>query len=147
MLDVREPAEYDGERLPNSLNIPFSQIDSAPARVPKGEPVVIICRSGRRSEQAARKLSAAGIQDIFILTGGLSRCTGLEKGPGGAWAMERQVRMAAGSLVTAGLALAWAVHPAFALLSAGVGLGLMYSAASDTCGMARILALMPWNRR
>ena len=147
MLDVREPAEYYGERLPNSLNIPLSQIDSAPARIPKGEPVVVICRSGRRSEQAARKLSAAGIEDVFVLSGGLACCTGLEKGPGGVWAMERQVRMAAGSLVTAGLTLAWAAHPAFALLSAGVGLGLMYSAASDTCGMARVLALLPWNRR
>jgi hypothetical protein len=55
--------------------------------------------------------------------------------------------MGAGLLVTAGLALAWTVHPAFMLLSACVGLGLMFSAATDTCGMAMVLARMPWNRR
>jgi hypothetical protein len=55
--------------------------------------------------------------------------------------------MGAGLLVTTGLALAWAFHPAFSLLSLGVGLGLIYSAASDTCGMAMVLARMPWNRR
>lgn len=146
MLDVREPGEFDAEHLPSSLNIPLSQLDSAPARLPKDAPIVVVCRSGRRSEEAARRLSAAGIDQILILEGGLSCCTGLKKGPGRVWAMERQVRMAAGLLVVTGLGLAWIVHPAFSLLSAFVGLGLVYSAASDTCGMARVLARMPWNR-
>ena len=59
----------------------------------------------------------------------------------------RLERMCASARTLGLTPIAWAVHPAYAFLSAGVGLGLMYSAASDTCGMARVLALMPWNRR
>lgn len=49
-------------------------------------------------------------------------------------------------VVLLGSALGWLAHPAFWLLSAGVGAGLVYSAATDTCGMAALLAWMPWNR-
>jgi hypothetical protein len=53
---------------------------------------------------------------------------------------------AAGSLVLIGLALAWAVHPAFIALSAFVGAGLVFAGITDTCGMAMMLAKMTWNR-
>ena len=146
LLDVREPSEFAGERLPGSVNIPLSLLEAQASQLPKDKPVVVLCRSGRRSEDAARRLAALSYADIRVLAGGLACCRDLEKGPGGAWAMERQVRMAAGALVLFGLALSWAVHPAFMLLSAGVGAGLVYSAATDTCGMAMLLARLPWNR-
>lgn len=146
LVDVREPAEFAGERLPGSINIPLSRLEAEASGLPKDKPLVILCRSGRRSQDAAGRLSALGYSDVMVLVGGLACCQGLEKGPGGAWAMERQVRMAAGSLVLLGLALSWAVHPALLCLSAGIGAGLVYSAATDTCGMAMILARMPWNR-
>lgn len=146
LIDVREPGEFAGERLPGSLNIPLSRLDAEASRLPKDKPLVLLCRSGRRSQEAARKLGELGFSDVRILNGGLLCCGGLEKGPGGVWAMERQVRMAAGTLVLLGAALGWLAHPAFWLLSAGVGAGLVYSAATDTCGMAAVLARMPWNK-
>jgi hypothetical protein len=60
--------------------------------------------------------------------------------------LERQVRIAAGSLVLIGSALAWWVHPAFIGLAAFVGAGLVFAGATDTCGMGLLLARMPWNR-
>jgi rhodanese-related sulfurtransferase len=147
LLDVREPGEFAGERLPGSVNIPLSRFEKEIGRLPKDAPIVVLCRSGRRSEDAARRLAALRFTDVAVLAGGLSCCAGLEKGPGGAWTMERQVRMAAGSFVLLGLALSRIAHPAFVLLSAGVGAGLVFSAATDTCGMAVVLARMPWNRR
>jgi hypothetical protein len=60
--------------------------------------------------------------------------------------MERQVRLAAGTLVLLGLVLGLLVHPAFQLLSAGVAGGLVFSALTDTCGMAVVLAKLPHNR-
>lgn len=145
LVDVREPAEYRGERLAGSRNIPLSRLASAADELPKDRPVVLVCRSGRKAEEAARSLAAAGLRDVLVLEGGLSCCSGLEKGPGGVWALERQVRMAAGALVVLGWALSL-VHPGFGLLSAFVGAGLVYSAATDSCGMASVLARMPWNR-
>lgn len=146
LVDVREPGEFAGERLPGSVNVPLSRLEDEAEKLPRDRPLVLLCRSGNRAKDAARRLAAMGFADVQVLSGGLACCSGLEKGPGGAWAMERQVRMAAGLLVLAGAALAWAVHPAFLLMSAGVGAGLVFSAATDTCGMARVLALMPWNR-
>lgn len=146
LLDVREAGEFSGERLPGSINTPLSRLDAEAARLPKDKPLVIVCRSGRRSQDAARRLAALGFPDLRVLDGGLSCCGSLERGPGGVWAMERQVRMAAGCLVLLAAALGWLAHPAFWLLSAGIGTGLVYSAVTDTCGMAAALARMPWNR-
>ena len=59
----------------------------------------------------------------------------------------RQVQIAAGSLILAGVLLGWLVAPAFFALAAFVGAGLTFAGATGFCGMARLLAAMPWNRR
>ena len=58
----------------------------------------------------------------------------------------RQVQIAAGSLVLLGLILSNVVAPAWILLSWFVGAGLVVAGVSGFCGMARLLALMPWNQ-
>ncbi|MBI3548240.1 MAG: rhodanese-like domain-containing protein [Elusimicrobia bacterium] len=147
LIDVREPGEFSGERMPGSVNLPLSRLETDAVRLPRERPIIVLCRSGRRSEDAAKRLAALGFTDIQVVEGGLQNCAGAtEQGPGGVWAMERQVRMAAGALVLLGSTLGWLVHPAFWLVAAGVGAGLVYSAATDTCGMAMLLAKMPWNR-
>ncbi|MBI3289695.1 MAG: rhodanese-like domain-containing protein [Elusimicrobia bacterium] len=147
LVDVREPGEYDAERLPGSVNVPLSRLAADAAKLPTGRPLVVLCRSGRRSTDAAEKLAALGFRDVYVLEGGLLACgDAVERGPGGAWAMERQVRMAAGTLVLLGAALGSFVHPAGWCLSAAIGAGLVFSAVTDTCGMAAVLAWMPWNR-
>jgi rhodanese-related sulfurtransferase len=147
LVDVREPGEFAGERLPGSVNAPLSRLEEAAAALPKDKPLVVVCRSGRRAQDGARRLSAMGFREVRVLDGGLQCCSGLERGPGGVWAMERQVRMAAGTLILLGCALGFLVHPGFFALSAAIGAGLVYSAATDTCGMAAVLARLPWNRR
>ncbi len=62
------------------------------------------------------------------------------------WGMERQVRFTAGTLVLLGLVLGLLVHPAFQLLSAAIAGGLVFSALTDTCGMAVVLGKLPHNR-
>ncbi len=59
----------------------------------------------------------------------------------------RQVQMTAGGLILIGAALGLLVHPAFWGLAAFVGAGLFFAGATGFCGMARLLALMPWNRK
>jgi len=70
----------------------------------------------------------------------------VQKGQSKVWGMERQVRFAAGLLVLLGLVLSWILHPAFIALSFFISAGLIYSAVSDSCGMAMVLAKFPWNR-
>ena len=61
--------------------------------------------------------------------------------------LERQVRIAAGSLVLVGAVLGWLVHPGFFGLSAFVGAGLVFAGITDFCGMGLLLARLPWNTR
>jgi hypothetical protein len=58
----------------------------------------------------------------------------------------RQVQIAAGSLVLLGLLLSQAMAPAWILLSWFVGAGLVFAGITGWCGMAQLLARMPWNR-
>ena len=113
------------------------------------DPLYLICRSGSRGQQACEKFVKAGYSNAVNIEGGTIACVeaGLPVIRGKkSMSLERQVRIAAGSLVLLGAVLGWFVHPAFIGLSAFVGAGLVFSGITGTCGMAMILARMPWNR-
>lgn len=150
LVDVRTPAEFETVRIAGSRNLPLDQLQRNPeavaARLPAG--TVLVCHSGARSKQAAAALSRAGSDDTAVLAGGIA---GFQDTGGEAvhetqrWAMERQVRMVAGTLVVGGLLGAKLIDRRFAYLSAGIGSGLIFAAATNTCAMARALSLLPWN--
>ena len=71
----------------------------------------------------------------------------LERGRISMISLERQVRIAAGSLVLIGLILGYFVTPWFIALSAFVGAGLVFAGITDYCGMGLLLAKLPWNTR
>lgn len=73
ILDVREPAELTGDlgRIDGSIHIPLGELRQRLPEVPRDRPVVCICRSGRRSAQAAAILEAAGIGEVANATGGM----------------------------------------------------------------------------
>lgn len=153
VVDVRTPGEYAAGHLPGALNVPLDRLDSAlPAlrRMPDGQ-LLVVCASGARSENACRVLAEHGIQ-AMTLTGGTQgwaqRGHELHRpasSPRATWSMERQVRFTAGSIVLVGLGVGL-LHPAGQLLSAGVAGGLVFSALSNTCGMAALLSKLPHNR-
>jgi rhodanese-related sulfurtransferase len=155
VIDVRTPAEYAGGHLPGALNIPLDDLRRAlPAiedAASRGH-LLLVCASGRRSENACRILAGHGVTAATLAGGTGAWAAGgheLHRPEGPArtvWGMERQVRFTAGAVVLLGLGLAALVHPAFQLLSAGVAAGLVYSALSDTCGMAYVLGRLPHNR-
>ncbi|MGK0441248.1 MAG: hypothetical protein ACJA0N_001046 [Pseudohongiellaceae bacterium] len=84
------------------------------------------------------------------MNGGLSALKSagcaIEKGNGSVMSLERQVRIAAGSMVLLGAMLGATVNANFYALSAFVGAGLIFSGITNTCGMAMLLARMPWNK-
>lgn len=153
VIDVRTPGEYASGHLPGAHNIPLDHLDEAlpaiKAAAARGD-LLVVCASGARSGQACATLAQGGVR-AATLTGGTATWTQLghdlhrPEVARTAWAMERQVRLAAGSLVIAGIM--WGRRrPKARLLSAGVASGLVFSALSDTCGMARVLAKLPHNR-
>ncbi|MFE1248484.1 rhodanese-like domain-containing protein [Streptomyces sp. NPDC058735] len=153
VIDVRTPGEYASGHLPDAHNIPLDHLDVALPTLreaaERGD-LLVVCASGTRSAEACRRLAAEGVE-AATLTGGTSTWTQLghdvhrPAGTRAPWAMERQVRLAAGSLVLTGL-LAGRRLPKARLLSAGIAGGLVFSALTDTCGMARMLAKLPHNR-
>jgi rhodanese-related sulfurtransferase len=152
LIDIREPNEHRRERLPGAKCVPLSTPSNTieqPLRF-KG-PVIFHCRSGMRTTGAAQQLAAATEGTSFILEGGLEgwKAAGLPTILDRRQPIEimRQVQIVAGSLVAAGVLLGFFVHPSFNLLAGAVGAGLFFSGVSGFCGMARILNIMPWNKR
>ncbi|WP_439627702.1 rhodanese-like domain-containing protein [Gemmata sp.] len=152
LLDVRTPVEFREVRVPFARNVPLDRIDPAAVAgertAPAGEPLYVICKSGGRGQKACEKLLAAGVSVVNVEGGTLAWVdAGLPVVRGKkSISLERQVRIAAGSLVLLGAALAWLVHPGFVGLSAFIGAGLVFAGVTDTCGMGMLLARMPWNR-
>jgi rhodanese-related sulfurtransferase len=150
LVDVREASETASMRVEGAANLPLSRLRELADDLDRTRPVYLLCRTGSRAVSAADQLSALGHHEIWVVRGGLEAwlAAGLPvvRGFSSVWSLERQVRFAAGSLTLAGAALGALVHPAFYALSGFIGLGLVFSAVTDTCGMALVLARMPWNR-
>lgn len=149
LVDVRTPAEYRAVHARAARNVPLEQL--TPDALPTSsadETVYVICDSGTRAMLACEQLQAAGCMNVVCVEGGTKawEAAGLTVVRGkGMISLERQVRIVAGSVVLTGAVLAIAVNPWFALVSAFIGAGLMHAGVTDTCGLAWVLARMPWN--
>jgi rhodanese-related sulfurtransferase len=151
LVDVREPDEHARERIPGARNLPLSRLGEAAPTLPAGRPVLFHCRSGARTAgQAAQLAAKAGACEAYVVEGGLDawKRAGLPVALDRRQPLElmRQVQIAAGSMVVLGVVLGALVAPGFYALSGFVGAGLVFAGVTGTCGLARILRLMPWNR-
>ena len=77
IVDVRRQDEYDAGHIPGAVLIPNESIvDERPSELPDLEQVILIyCRSGNRSKQAAQKLADMGYLNIYEF-GGITTWTG-----------------------------------------------------------------------
>lgn len=153
LIDVRTPAEYREVHAELARPVPLDALDpKAVMEARRGtgqEPLYVICHSGSRGKKACAQFLAAGYPGVVNVEGGTLAWerAGLPVVRGKKTiALERQVRIAAGSLVLIGTALGAFVHPGFLALSAFVGAGLVFAGVTDTCGLALLLARMPWNQ-
>ena len=153
VIDVRSPGEYAGGHIPGAHNIPLDQLDRAlPALRAAAEDgaIAVVCASGARSRTACEKLASTGIT-AHTLVGGTSAWAqnghplNRPEGARAVWAMDRQVRLVAGSLVVAGIVSDLAL-PGARWFSAAVGAGLAFAAITNTCAMGAMLGKLPYNR-
>lgn len=149
LIDVRQPDEHRRERIAGALNIPLAKVAPETA---VGGILIFHCRSGMRTGLATEQLAgAANGRDCYILESGIDGWRGAgfptAKTTGAPIEMQRQVMIAAGALVLAGTLLSLLFARAFIALPLFVGAGLMVAGITGFCGMARLLALAPWNRR
>jgi molybdopterin/thiamine biosynthesis adenylyltransferase/rhodanese-related sulfurtransferase len=73
LIDVREPGEWEVARLPGARLVPLGQLASSMAKLDSAREIVVMCRSGQRSANAARQLQAAGFRKVKNLAGGILR--------------------------------------------------------------------------
>lgn len=147
LIDIRDPDEHARQHIPGARNLPVHQLDA----LDQGDAVIFHCRSGMRTDAHGARLAQTGACEAYVLEGGLEawRKAGLPIAADAKAPLEimRQVQIVAGLLVLSGVVLGFAVAPGFFALSGFVGAGLTFAGASGWCGMAKLLAMMPWNRR
>jgi rhodanese-related sulfurtransferase len=153
LIDIRDAAEHVRESIPGACLMPLAKFAEHDFKTERARaPMVIFhCQSGMRTRANLDTLAAASFPEARVLEGGLAAWkaaglkTNLDKTK--PIEMQRQVQIAAGALVLTGLVLGATISPWFAALSAFVGAGLVFAGVSGWCGMAHLLALMPWNRQ
>ena len=153
LLDVRSPAEFRSGRVQGAVNLPLESVNATTVHAllqgREQATVLLLCASGGRARTAAQRLAASGLK-TRVVPGGTNSCAQvglpMDKDAGSMISVERQVRIAAGSLVATGVVLGTWVHPSFYGLSGFIGAGLVFAGVTDWCGMGLLLARAPWNK-
>lgn len=150
IVDVREHPEFANGHIAGSEPCPLRSLAAASKGWQFDEPLLLVCKSGRRAQQAHEQLAALGFERLSVLEGGVDAWAAqgkplvtLARRP---WSMERQVRFAAGSLVLVTMLVAFTLTRYALIATALVGAGLVFAGASDVCLMASLLGRLPWNR-
>jgi rhodanese-related sulfurtransferase len=151
LVDIREADEFARRHVRGALSRPLSAFEQAHIKMNPDQDVIFTCRTGMRTGANCDRLAAAVEGEAFVLEGGVDAWSAaglpVEEDRKAPLELMRQVQIAAGSLVLLGVLLGFAVHPGFFGLSGFVGAGLTFAGVSGFCGMARLLAVMPWNRK
>lgn len=150
LLDVRTPGEFENAHIAGAYNVPLDQLHEHAGELRRARgPVVLICQSGRRAEQAEQLLRRSGMANVHVLDGGMKEW--MSQGMAvrrvrSRMSLERQVRIVAGGIAATGAAAALAVSPIFAAVPLAIGGGLVFAGVTDTCAMGMLLAKLPYNR-
>lgn len=152
LIDVRTPVEHEEMRIAGSHLMPLDRLDPAAVKSASAnaEQCVLICRSGKRADQAFQKLQAAGCDKLVILDGGVlaweSAGLPLERTERKVLPLMRQVQLVIGLILIASSILTFTVDKNFVLIPAFLGCGLTMAGATGWCGLAILLSKMPWNK-
>jgi Protein of unknown function (DUF2892)./Rhodanese-like domain. len=156
VIDLRTSAEIEQERIADCICLPFQQANTETVahaftnRADKTDNrLFLLCQSGMRADATVRQLGPQPGIEWVIIEGGVNaiKAAGgnVLKGKGRSIPLERQVRIAAGIAILAGVLLGATLNPNFLLLSGFVGAGLVFAGVTNRCGLAFLLARMPWN--
>lgn len=152
LLDVRTPSEFASAHVPGARLIPLNNLDVEThlAQHKPGIPIYVLCQAGMRARKAIEQFEHAGCNDCVPVEGGtqawIDAGLPVHHGDGGVLPLMRQVQIVAGTLAAVGAILALAVNRWFAVLPLLIGCGLTFAGITGTCGLALLLARMPWIR-
>lgn len=156
LVDIREADEHARERIPQARNVALSEMDKADLATSDARIVLFHCKSGMRTLGNADRLAAKVAEqsaercEAYVVDGGIDawRKAGLPVIADKSQPLElmRQVQIVAGAMALLGTLLGVYVAPGFLILPGLVGAGFLVAGLTGFCGMARLLAYMPWNK-
>jgi rhodanese-related sulfurtransferase len=152
LLDVRTPAEFAAAHVPGAKLVPLDELDPASFARQRGAeeiPIYVLCQSGGRARKAIERLERAGVRNCVLVEGGtqgwIDAGLPVNRGQSNVLPLMRQVQITVGFISASGAVLALAVNPLFAIVPLVMGCGLLFAGITGTCGLALLLAKMPWN--
>ncbi len=151
LIDIRAADEHARERIALARHVAVERLEDGALSNEDAPAVIFHCGSGHRTQAHARALGACTAGSVYLLEGGLDawKKAGLPvvMDASQPLALQRQVQIAAGSMVVLGTVLGSTISPWFHALAGFVGAGLVFAGLSGFCGLARVLMQMPWNRK
>jgi len=150
VVDVREYVEFAAGHIKGAQLAPLGDVEKVASAWPREQALVLVCKGGVRAERARQRLTAMGFAELLVLRGGMdswvSEGRPVVTESRQPWSMERQVRIAAGTLVLVTLVLAVTLSKLWLIGTTFVGAGLVFAGVSNICMMASLLGKLPWNR-
>lgn len=156
IIDVRERDEFNAEHVEHSINVPLSHFAAvAPGILNQltERKLSVLCRSGNRARLAVEQIKQMGFADkvsASVYEGGILKWKQQGKPTiqkrANHLPIMRQVQLVAGSTVLATTLLGAFFNPWFLAISGFIGAGLTVAGTTGFCGMAMLLAKMPWNK-
>lgn len=152
LLDVRTPAEFAAAHVPGAMLVPLDDLDPAAFLKQQGtsETIYVLCHSGARAARAIEKFRKAGFDNCVLVEGGtqawIKAGLPVTRSAKQLLPLMQQVQITVGILCATGAALALFVTPWFALIPLVMGCGLLFAGLTGFCGLAMLLARMPWNQ-
>jgi rhodanese-related sulfurtransferase len=153
LLDVRTSPEYTTAHVAGAKLVPLDKLNAAAFLEERGacdKPLYVICEAGTRARSAIEKFRRAGYEGCVLVEGGIRAWmeSGLpvNRGTGRVLPLMQQVQVTVGLISIIGAVLALAVNAWFAVIPLALGCGLLFAGLTGFCGLALVLAKMPWNR-
>jgi rhodanese-related sulfurtransferase len=151
IIDVREPAEHMASHIEGSESFPLSKLKGEDIKHGKSA-YIIYCQKGSRGKSACEKLLAHNPDlNIYNISGGINEWVNegynVRKGDKSILPLDRQVQLSISTLLLAFCALSLTISTAFIWPIIFIATGLFVAGATGFCGLARVIALMPWNQR
>ena len=148
LIDVREPAEYHSTHIKGSQLMPLTTFNSN--QVPKNQKVIVHCQRGRRSEMAISRIEGYETMDVYSMSGGIEAWMSIgypvHQAQSQMMSIDRQTQLVIGGFVTLFCILALQIDINYVYGALFFGVGLMGAGLSGWCGLAKLMAKMPWNQ-
>jgi len=151
-INVCTPTEYAEKHISGVRNLPLDEIIERAKELKSKKTVYVHCRSGSRGQHAIEKLEALNVNiDLVNVQGGLLAWmkAGFDtvSSSNRTLPLMRQVMLGAGLIIISSHVAAHFANPYYIYISLFVGVSLTFSGLTGWCGMAFLLARMPWNKQ